>query len=83
MERSNTALAEESGDSTTQINRYIRLSYLVLELQEFVDKGQMKMRPAVELSYLDEETQRDIVDLIDETEGTNKSQTTDEKWISV
>ena len=69
LERSNTELAEESGDSTTQIKRYIRLTYLVPELQEFVDKGQMKMRPAVELSYLDEETQRDIVDRIDETEA--------------
>lgn len=69
LERSNTELAEESGDSTTQIKRYIRLTYLVDELQEFVDKGQMKMRPAVELSYLDEETQRDIVDRIDETEA--------------
>lgn len=69
LERSNTELAEESGDSTTQIKRYIRLTYLVDELQDFVDKGQMKMRPAVELSYLDEETQRDIVDRIDETEA--------------
>ena len=69
LERSNTEIAEESGDSTTQIKRYIRLTYLVPELQEFVDKGQMKMRPAVELSYLDEETQRDIVDRIDETEA--------------
>lgn len=62
-------LAEKVGDSQTQIYRYIRLTYLVPELQEFVDKGQMKMRPAVELSYLDEETQRDIVDRIDETEA--------------
>ena len=62
-------LAEQVGDSHTQIQRYIRLTYLVPELQEFVDKGQMKMRPAVELSYLDEETQRDIVDRIDETEA--------------
>lgn len=61
-------LAEDSPDSHEQIRRYIRLTYLVPELQEFVDKGQMKMRPAVELSYLDEETQRDIVDRIDETE---------------
>ena len=62
-------LAEKVRDSQTQIYRYIRLTYLVPELQEFVDKGQMKMRPAVELSYLDEETQRDIVDRIDETEA--------------
>lgn len=62
-------LAEDAEDSERQIHRYIRLTYLVPELQEFVDKGQMKMRPAVELSYLDEETQRDIVDRIDETEA--------------
>ena len=62
-------LAEDTGDSERQIHRYIRLTYLVDELQDFVDKGQMKMRPAVELSYLDEETQRDIVDRIDETEA--------------
>ena len=68
MNRSDEQLAEKSDDSARQIQRYIRLTYLVPELQEFVDKGQMKMRPAVELSYLDEETQRDIVDRIDETE---------------
>lgn len=62
-------LADASDDSHEQIRRYIRLTYLVDELQDFVDKGQMKMRPAVELSYLDEETQRDIVDRIDETEA--------------
>lgn len=62
-------LAEASDDSHEQIRRYIRLTYLVDELQDFVDKGQIKMRPAVELSYLDEETQRDIVDRIDETEA--------------
>ena len=43
-------LAENSEDSNTQIQRYIRLTNLVPELQDFVDKGQMKMRPAVELS---------------------------------
>ena len=69
MNRSDEQLAEKSEDSARQIQRYIRLTYLVDELQDFVDKGQMKMRPAVELSYLDEETQRDIVDRIDETEA--------------
>lgn len=62
-------LAENSEDSHEQIRRYIRLTELVPELQEFVDNGQMKMRPAVELSYLDEETQRDVVDRILETEA--------------
>lgn len=62
-------LAENSEDSHEQIRRYIRLTELVPELQEFVDSGQIKMRPAVELSYLDEETQRDVVDRILETEA--------------
>ena len=62
-------LAKETGDSHSQIQRYIRLTNLVPELQEFVDEGKIKMRPAVELSYLDEESQRDVVDLIDETEA--------------
>ena len=62
-------IAENSDDSYTQIQRYIRLTHLVPELQEFVDEGKIKMRPAVELSFLDEETQRDVVDRIDETEA--------------
>lgn len=44
-------IAAESGDSNTQIQRYIRLTNLVPELLECVDDGRMKMRPAVELSY--------------------------------
>lgn len=68
-EKSRDKLAEECGDSREQIRRYIRLTNLVPELLAFVDEGKMKMRPAVELSYLDEETQRDVVDRIDETEA--------------
>ena len=63
------AMAQKSLDSETQIQRYIRLTNLVPELLDFVDEGKIKMRPAVELSYLDEETQRDVVDRIDETEA--------------
>ena len=48
-------LADKSGDSKTQIQRYVRLTNLVPELLEFVDQGRIKMRPAVELSYLDED----------------------------
>ena len=59
-------LAEQTGDSHSQIQRYIRLTYLVPELLQFVDEGKIGMRPAVEMSYLDEEVQRDIVDCIDE-----------------
>ena len=68
--RSNSILAEETGDSTSQIKRYVRLTNLVPELLEFVDEGRIKMRPAVELSYLDEDCQRDIVDEIDMNDAT-------------
>ena len=68
--RSNSLLAEETGDSTSQIKRYIRLTNLVPELLEFVDEGRIKMRPAVELSYLDEDCQRDVVDEIDMNDAT-------------
>lgn len=65
---------EESADEISEtesgrtVQRYIRLTYLVPELQEYVENGQMKLLPAVEISYLDEEAQRDIVDRIIETE---------------
>ena len=58
-------IGEQSGDSQTQVRRYIRLTYLVPELLDFVDEGKIKMRPAVELSYLDEDSQRAVVDEID------------------
>ena len=63
-------LAENSEDSARQIQRYIRLTNLVPELLEMVDEGRIKMRPAVEISYLDEDAQRDLVDAIDLEECT-------------
>ncbi len=66
--RSDEQVAKDSGDSRATIQRLIRLTYLVPELQQFVDEGKMKVSPAVEISFLDEELQRDIVDRIDETE---------------
>lgn len=68
--RSNLALSEESNESISQIKRYIRLTNLVPELLELVDEGRIKMRPAVELSYLNEDCQRDIVDEIDTNDST-------------
>ena len=62
---SRVELSEQSGESQTQIQRYVRLTYLVPELRDYVDEGQIKMRPAVELSYLDEDSQRAVVDEID------------------
>ena len=55
-------------DSGRTVQRLIRLTYLVPELQEYVDDGKMKMLPAYELSFLDEEAQRNVIDRIDETE---------------
>ena len=58
-------IAEQSGESREQIRRYIRLTNLIPELLELVDEGRIKMRPAVELSYLDEDSQRDVALQID------------------
>ena len=65
FDRSSEAITEETGDSRNQIHRYIRLTNLVQELLDLVDEGKIKMRPAVELSYLDEDSQRAMVDEID------------------
>ena len=62
---SRVELSEQSGESQTQIQRYICLTNLVPELLDLVDEGKIKMRPAVELSYLDEDSQRAVVDEID------------------
>ena len=64
-----TRIGADAGDSHEQVRRYIRLNELTPELLEFVDEGKIGMRPAVELSYLQEEEMRDLVDYID-TEGT-------------
>lgn len=63
--RSDTELAEQVGESKDTIRRYIRLTNLVPELLQLVDEGRIKMRPAVELSYLDEDCQRDVALQID------------------
>lgn len=65
-----SALSNDVGDSGRQIHRYIRLTNLIPELLGLVDEGRIKMRPAVELSYLNEEAQRDVVDAIDEYDCT-------------
>ena len=68
--RTDEQIAQETGDSRNQIHRYVRLTNLVPELLEFVDEGRIKMRPAVELSYIDEDCQRDVVDEIDLNDAT-------------
>ena len=74
--RSDSILAEEVNESARQIQRYIRLTNLVPELLEMVDNAEcglspsIAFRPAVELSYLMEDEQRDLVDFIDDEEAT-------------
>ena len=58
-------IAEQSGESREQVRRFIRLTNLIPELLELVDEGRIKMRPSVELSYLDEDSQRDVALQID------------------
>ncbi len=58
-------LAENSDDSARQIQRYIRLTYLIPELLQMVDEGRMKMLPAVEISFLDKECQQDLLEAIE------------------
>ena len=65
FDRSSEAITEETGDSRNQIHRYIRLTNLVQELLDLVDEGKIKMRPAVELSYLASEEQKDFLSAMD------------------
>lgn len=58
-------LAEEVGDSKTQIQRYIRLTELIPELLELVDNKQIALSPAVELSFLNDEQQYAVLDCIE------------------
>lgn len=67
--RTTAKIGAESGDNYKTVQRLIRLTHLVPELQAFVDSGKMKMLPAYELSFLNEEAQRDVIDRIDETES--------------
>ena len=55
--RSDEMIAEESGESRKQVQRYIRLTYLIPELLQLVDDGKIALTPAVELSYLPEKAQ--------------------------
>jgi ParB family chromosome partitioning protein len=68
--RSDELLAEKTEDSARQIQRYIRLNELIPELLEMVDKQQIAMRPAVELSYLTPEQQHDLLTTIESDECT-------------
>jgi len=63
-QNSRNDLAEAGNDSSRQIQRYIRLTNLVPDLLDMVDEGRIALRPAVELSYLREQEQTDLVETI-------------------
>ena len=64
-QKSRDILAEEIGESKDQIRRYIRLTELIPELLEKVDRGEIALRPAVNISYLPEDIQRSLLDTIE------------------
>ena len=68
--RSRELLAADSPDSNTQIQRYIRLTWLIPELLQFVDDGKIALRPAVELSYLNDWEQEDLLNAMDLADAT-------------
>ena len=63
-------LADSSVDSARQVSRYIRLTELIPELLQLVDDGKIALRPAVELSYLNDIEQQDLVEEIGLTLAT-------------
>ena len=68
--RTNEELGELVGESREQIRRYIRLTYLIRPLLDMVDEGQIALRPAVELSYLREQEQKDLLETISYEDAT-------------
>lgn len=67
---SDQEIAQASGDSRTQIWRYVRLNELSKPLLDMVDEGKIAMRPAVELSYLPKEQQEQLCEAIDAQDCT-------------
>ena len=68
--RTDEAIGIENGDSKEQVRRYIRLTYLIKELLEMVDDSRIALRPAVELSYLTVEQQKDLIYTIESEDAT-------------
>ena len=68
--RTDEIIGEESGESREQVRRYIRLNELVPELLKMVDEGRIALRPAVELSYLTEDEQMDLLETIESEDCT-------------
>ena len=65
-----TQISEASGDSERQVHRYIRLTNLTPGILDMVDEGRIALTPAVELSYLTEWEQRDLLETIESEDCT-------------
>ena len=63
-------VADEAGESRTQVQRYIRLNELQPELQHLVDEGKIGMTPAVEISYLKPDEQKILIETINSEQAT-------------
>lgn len=63
-------VADDAGESRTQVQRYIRLNELQPELQHLVDEGKIGMTPAVEISYLKPDEQKILIETIDSEQST-------------
>ncbi|MGN0455194.1 MAG: ParB/RepB/Spo0J family partition protein [Ruminococcus sp.] len=63
-------IAHQSDDSKTQVRRYIRLTNLIPELLEFMDEGKMALSVGVELSYLDDKLQYDVLEQCEQNDCT-------------
>ena len=68
--RSNAIVAGEAGESVKQIQRYIRLTYLIPKLLNMVDERKIAFNPAVELSYLKQEEQAQLLDAMESEQAT-------------
>ncbi len=68
--RTSAVIAQGSGDSRAQVDRYIRLTNLIPPLLDLVDEGKIAFRPAVELSYLTESEQSSLAENISYDEAT-------------
>ena len=67
--RADEKVALDSGESRSQIQRFIRLTNLIPELLDMVDEKKIAFNPAVELSYLDEAQQRDFLEAMEDTQN--------------
>ena len=63
-------LSEASSDSERQVHRFIRLTNLIPEILQMVDQGKIALTPAVELSYLKESEQRDLLETMESEDCT-------------